>query len=284
MTFLSRRRRSLRREDGFTMIIAMLVLFVSSLLVTAAFVAAEGDVKLTRTDTNQKKAYYAAMAGISAYKYKLSANPNYWQKCPNISETSVPGTEDEKYKVDTLPSKNYTEEECKKNESEVIEQSGSATGTFRIISTGVVGKGSSEVKRSLIATFSHPGFLDYVYLTNYEILDPIAQELEATTAHPDPSAECEHYYAYRVEHKLTELCGDDRLRRQRQIKGPMHTNDAAAICAEGGSEPRSDGHRRQNRNERRTLCRRRSVLRLAQIVGSTPQKALRSRRPKPTAN
>ncbi|HUB37074.1 MAG TPA: hypothetical protein VL972_09630, partial [Solirubrobacteraceae bacterium] len=175
------------------MIVAVLALFISSLVVAAAFVAAQGDAKLTGHDTSHKKAYYAAMAGISAYKYKLSAEPNYWKKCPSITETKVPGAEEESYKVETLPAaKTTTKQECESNQTKILVASGSASGTFRIISTGIVGSGSSEAKVSLIATFTHPGFLDYVYLTNYEILDPTAANLEATTQHPNPAAECEH--------------------------------------------------------------------------------------------
>jgi hypothetical protein len=232
--------RRLRREEGFTMIVAVLILFISSLIVTATFVAAEGDIKLTRTDTNQKKAYYAALAGISAYKYQMSSNAYYWKTCPTIpsaekqkegtKEATVPGTEDEKYAVKTYHSETHTQAECESGkQSAILETTGKAIGTFRIESTGYAGSGSSKATRSLVATFTHPGFLDYVYFTNYEILDPAAQS-------PEPT-ECEHYYAYRVEHSLTGTCGTIQFAANDKVKGPMHTNDAAAICAEGSSKP-----------------------------------------------
>jgi hypothetical protein len=241
-------RRAVLREDGFTMIFAIIVLFVSSLLVAAAFVAANGDVKLTHTSTSAKKAYFAALAGINAYKYKIEDNPNYWIKCPRLPEEGKQAVaenseekvkterQEEEYVVNTLPSEkegktNPTEYEwnkkCKAGEtrqSEIL-QAGNAEGTFRIESTGYSG---TEV-RHLIASFSHPGFLDYVYFTDYEILDPTAQN-------PEP-ANCEHYYEYRNEHNLISECGTIQFASEDKVNGPMHTNDAAAVCGEGSKKP-----------------------------------------------
>ena len=51
-------------EDGFTMIVALIVLTVSTLMIAAAFVAANGDIGNTQRDLDGKRAYYAARAGI----------------------------------------------------------------------------------------------------------------------------------------------------------------------------------------------------------------------------
>jgi hypothetical protein len=213
------------------MIIALGVMFVTSLILAAVFVAANGDIGLTRTDTAQKKAYYAALAGISTYKYHLASKSDYWKSCPTIANENgesvyVPGTTDEKYKVVTLHSTEHTEAECKSGkQAAILQTTGSAIGTFRIESTGTAVEGSKTTTRTLVATFTHPGFINYVYLTNYEILDPAAQN-------PEPT-ECAHYYAYRVEHNLTGTCGTIQFAPTDKVNGPMHTNDAAAICAEG---------------------------------------------------
>jgi hypothetical protein len=218
------RRDLLRREDGFTMLFALLALVVGALLVAAAFTAANGDIKLTRKDTSQKEAYYAALAGVEQYKYKLNSNPNYWIKCPGVSNVKVTGTTDETYTVKTLASTGHSTCESEKQLT-IIETSGSASGTFRIESTG----SSEGVKRSIVATFTHPGFLNYVYFSNYEVEDP-------TNFKPEPT-NCEHYYKYRVEHGLTKECGPIQFAAKDKVNGPMHTNDSADICAEGSSKP-----------------------------------------------
>ena len=250
---LPRLHRVARREDGFTMIAAIMILFVSSLLVTVTLVSAGGDIALTHNSINQKKAYYAALAGISAYQYNLNANSSYWKTCPSIpaqgskeTERTVAGTSHEAtpeyYVVETLPSEEAngakrSKAECESGkQSAIIQTSGSADGTFRIESTGTAGSGSEKVTRKLVATFSHPGFLNYVYLTNYEILDPTAQN-------PEPT-DCEHYYKYRSEHHISD-CVSIEFAPEDKVNGPLHTNDAAEICSSGTKKPTfgREGHK-----------------------------------------
>ncbi len=257
------------------MIFAIIILFVSSLLVAAAFIAASGDVKLTHTTSSEKKAYYAALAGIAAFKYQLEAGPYYWKTCPSIpanatkeekegkrpvgekvkesaeeakrnAEEKRTGKEleTEEYVVKTIPSETasggkHTNEECEhEKQSAILQSEGKAVGTFRIESTGY----SGSEKRNLIATFTHPGFLNYVYFSKYEVEDP--------TNFPEservPTEECEHYYSYRSTHsytfnsktkKLTEWCPPIEFAPEDEVKGPMHTDDAAEVCGSGGKSP-----------------------------------------------
>jgi Tfp pilus assembly protein PilX len=236
MSIRTRIRPAAAREDGFTMIVAIMVLFVSSLFVAAVFVGASGDVSLTRANTNQKDAYYAAMAGISAYKYQLNANTTYWEKCPEIPNGKVPGSTEagvteETYKVKTLPASSWEKEghsTCKsEDQNSIIETSGTASGTFRIESTGIAAKGTKdEVKRSLVATFTHPGYLNYVYLSNFEEADPETRGKS--------EAECEYYHPEREkrekEHLVEkEACISFPWIAADKVEGPFHTNDEADI-------------------------------------------------------
>jgi type II secretory pathway pseudopilin PulG len=217
-------RSTARREDGFTLIFALIVLFIGGLLVAGAFAAVNGDVDVTRRDTSQKKAYYAALAGIEQYKARLNNSEKYWFTCPKGTNVKLTGTTDETYSYKTLPATGHTSCEAK-NQLSVIEGPGAASGTFRIESTGT----SGGAKRSIVATFAHPGFTNYVYFSNYEVEDP-------TTFEPEP-ANCEHYYKYRVEHKLTDECEPIQFAAKDKVNGPLHTNDAADLCAEGSSKP-----------------------------------------------
>ena len=106
-------------------------------------------------------------------------------------------------------------------------------GTFRIRSTGFAG----NAKVSIIATFKRASFLDYVYFTQLETSDPV------TYGYPNPSPKLEGAYAQctltREQGRYLQaipnsnpakLLRRDLLRRQDAINGPMHTNDAFAIC------------------------------------------------------
>lgn len=220
--------RRLQDESGYTLVFAIVVMFVSSLLVTAALASTSGDISLTRTYTSQQKAYFAAQAGIQVYEYHLSVEPNYWLSCPKTSSAeTVAGTTDETYEYETMPSTKY--KTCKANEQvTIIESAASANGTFRIKSIGE----SGGIKRSIVATLDHPGFLNYVFLSNYEVEDP------ATL--PEEPTECAHYLKERESLKVTGKCPDVPFVPGDELNGPFHTNDAAAVCSgggEGGSAP-----------------------------------------------
>ena len=92
-----RRVRSLRGEQGFTMILALGILLVTSLLLAGAFAAVQGDTTLSRSDLDGKRAYSAALAGVQDYLGQLNENAassSWWQNCANdsASNVAVPGT------------------------------------------------------------------------------------------------------------------------------------------------------------------------------------------------
>lgn len=224
-------------ESGFTMIITIGVLLVSGLLMTAAFVAAEGDIHLTHNDTSAKKAYYAAQAGISDYAFHLNADFNYWTYCtggaaasnkalnqagPNpANKVPVPGSSEEEYAIQLLPASTAPvgDQKCDPASpvSTMIQSTGANGGTFRIESTGYSGK----EKRTLLATFAHTSFLNFLYYTQYETLDPATYE---------PSRpECEAFHAEREEKKLP--CSNIQFINADVVNGPMHTEDEASICS-----------------------------------------------------
>ena len=223
-------RRAARADQGFTMIFVVMVLFVSSLLVAGAFAAAQGDIHLTRTNTAQDKAYFAAQAGVQVFQYQLNTSPNYWTTCPHTPEkekvkepVKVPATSDETYTYETLPATGHAA--CESGKQNTIVESGTANGTFRIKATGKSGGKS----RSIVATFTHPGFLNYVFLSNYEIEDPVTHK-------PEP-ANCEHYYEYRVKNGLTGECPAIPFIGEDKVDGPFHTNDSVDICGGFGGNP-----------------------------------------------
>jgi hypothetical protein len=233
-------RRLARDERGFTMIFALMVMLVGSLLATAAFVATNEDVSLNRSYTSSQKAYFAALAGVDEYKFQLTSNPNYWLTCPASvnpvgggEKVPVPGATEEEYAVKTIGANGHPA--CTSgSQATIIETGGTAVGTFRVEATGY----SGTKTRSIVATFTHPGFLNYAWEDNFEVEDP-------STFEPEP-LNCALYYSERKElsegkevqgkklpKELTEcppipfIAGD-------AINGPFHTNDSVDICQFGG--------------------------------------------------
>lgn len=229
--------RAARDERGFAMILAILVLFICGLLVAATVIATSDDVTQTHTYSNQQRAYDAALAGVAAYRNQLSQNFQYWSKCPSETSVAVPGASEETYTYTTLPATEHSV--CEPGvAASVIESGDSASGTFRIESKGTVTGsrcGKHACTRSIVATFKHPSFLDYVFVSNYELADPATVGLAA--------AECEYYYDERKAGKGNSKCEDFPWINNDELKGPFHTNDAADISGkpvfgrEGHNDP-----------------------------------------------
>jgi len=238
-------------EHGFTLIVALGVLLVSSLLMTAAFVAAEGDIHLTQGDTAAKKAYYAALAGVQDYEYHLTQDGNYLTYCttptpanPALNQYYKEGTETplkaselktaevpvgpkgessgEKYAIQLLPAESNEEKPSPKcNTSNVVgsmveQKLGGAAGTFRLQSTGF----AEGKKRTIVATFKNLNFVSYVWYTVYETGD--------SSLYGTPEPECGHFYGERP------ACGafDNYFISEEFVNGPMHTEDHVGICGE----------------------------------------------------
>src|SRR4029077_10265612 len=217
-----RRAVRLRAEDGFTMIIALGVMVVTALLMVAAFTAANGDIHLSHQDLTQKQAYFAALAGVQEYEYKLQNNPNYWQTCEGPKNT-VPNEASERYEVKLLVAstapKGTTVCSTSSPFTSMIESSGTLANTFRIESIGYAGTS----QRTVVATFEVTGFLDYVYFTNFEQGDPAIFNTPS-------SCEEKYYKDWSGKYK----CQSIEFTNGDAVNGPMHTNDSADV---GGSAP-----------------------------------------------
>jgi len=240
----------LRSEDGFTLILALGVMLVSSLLLVAAFTAANGEIHLTSTDRAQKKAYYAAEAGIEDYEYHLTQDGNYLSYCtspPSENKalnqvgstanraTVPPGPSgepsNEQYAIQLLPAESdklVADQKCDPLHlvETMVEEEGSATGTFRIESTGY----SGGEERTIVATFRNANFVSYVWYTKYETGDPVIYG-EPPSGKPNYFTECGNFYGIRPAQGGSPVrCADNLFFGGESVNGPMHTADHAGIC------------------------------------------------------
>ncbi len=229
----------LRAQEGFTMIIAIGVMFVTSLLLVAAFTVANGEVQNSHVSVVQKQAYYAALAGVQQYEYLLQANPNYWQNCI-APESKLPEESGTRYVVTPLVATSAPKgSKCNSESpfSSMIESKGTLANTFRIKSTGYAGGASKSTgaSRSVIATFRVSGFLDYVYYTNYETEDPGLYE----GSNESLAKKCAgKWYSTWSKEKLE--CPAINFITGDHVEGPMHTNDTALVS--GGATFGRSGH------------------------------------------
>jgi Tfp pilus assembly protein PilE len=218
----------LASQDGFTLLVALGVMFVTSLLLAAAFEASRGDIQLSHRNSVQKQAYYAAQAGIQEFEYHMQANPDYWENCPEIAHT-VPQEANEHYEIKLLPASTAPEKTTTCSPSNpfgtMIQSSGAEANTFRVESIGTAGNkavASDYATRKLVATFHVVGFLNFIYFTQYEDGDP--------SLYGGPTAGCENYYATRVKLGVNNECVTIVFANSDTVEGPMHSDDAVDVC------------------------------------------------------
>jgi|SRR5579884_1616588 len=169
---LSRARRRLAREEGFTMVVALLTLLVTSLLITATFVALDNEAHNSGTDLAAKQAYYAARAGMEQFLYDLNQNPNFWQSCTNDTQsaTTLPGA------TGANPPQ-YAWAPVLANGATACSSS-NAIGTLIDTSTGELtmefygySGAKPQVTKGIVVSFRKKSPLDYLWYTVYEALD-----------------------------------------------------------------------------------------------------------------
>jgi type II secretory pathway pseudopilin PulG len=164
-----RTRTRLAAEEGFTMVLALGVLLVTSLLLTAVFFALQGETRSGTNDLSAKQAYAAASAGIESYLYELNQNPNYWGTCSNdtVSSTSVPGSSDgESFSYAPIYANGNTS--CTSNVINSLIDTN--TGTIRMVFTGNAGT-NPVISRSIVVSFRMNSPLDFLWYTHFEAFD-----------------------------------------------------------------------------------------------------------------
>jgi len=238
------RRRD--NEDGFTMISVVLGLSLVVALSIVAVTAVSGDLHLTRNDLDHRRAYEAAKAGVNDYIFHLHDETDYWTNCDEppkpvndavnqvgstAKRRAVPGSTGGEYAIELIPAEG--QEECSTEDpgASMLEQSGLLKGTFRIRSTGF----SNGVEVSVVATFKPATFLDYVYFTQLETLDPVSYGYANPSSQlAGVNSQCSKTFEEgRMDDPIPSAGGNCvviSFVSGDSINGPMHTNDAFVIC------------------------------------------------------
>jgi hypothetical protein len=238
-----------RCQQGFTTVTLMGTLMVGGLLVAASFAAVQPDIGFTQKDDDSKQAYAAAEAGVNYYMNRLGQDNAYWSKCDQVPSPTqnavnlewngsgadprryqkIPGYRAE-YAVELLAVQTTAAgtELCQVGVPDSMVNP--KTGSFRIRATGRVRTPTSAsdkpAKRSIVVTLRRKSFIDFLWFTNYETLDPGAYSPTAQTQTPAwAAANCVFYRDQR-----NGSCQDISFLSVDSLRGPLHTNDSLLIC------------------------------------------------------
>ena len=189
-----------RCQQGFTTVTLMGVLMVGGMLVAASFAVVDPDISLSQKDDDSKQAYAAAEAGLSYYMNRLAQDSGYYTHCANVpsatqnavnTEWSGSGADPRRFRKIPGYKSDYTVELLAVQTAAVAgtelcvqdmpaSMIDASTGSFRIRSTGrartPLNVSDNPKKRSIVATIRRKAFLDYLYFTDRETLDPMAYD------------------------------------------------------------------------------------------------------------
>jgi hypothetical protein len=234
MMILERVRAS--RDDGVVLVMVMwttgILVLLSAIMVSSA-VALQ---KNARHDQTWMASLAAAQAGVDDYISRLNSDGNYWRfgnpavaytgnasaalpSGANVNSafstwTNVPGTTRGQFRYEV-------------NSTNYISQ-----GIIRLRSTGRVGKST----RTMETTIRRRGFLDYLYFTNYETLDPAAYPTtQSSLTRAQADAQCRKWWysgrSFTTGKSVPSAnCLDINFSTGDVVNGPLHTNDAFLVC------------------------------------------------------
>jgi hypothetical protein len=207
------RTRTRNGEQGVAMVTVMMIVLVLTLLMVATVNYAVQSEPLGRRDQNWNAALAAAQAGVDDYLYRLQQDGLYY----TYSATSPPTPANTAFTGwTTIPG---PANQGQYHYSVDISQFG-RQGIVQVISTGRV----RGVQRTIRANMRRRGFLDYLYMTDYEALDPLSGYFsDPATA----TTQCSRYWWQGRPNpptcvRISFVTGDE-------INGPLHTNDTISV-------------------------------------------------------
>jgi hypothetical protein len=213
------RLRARPGEEGFALIGVTLGTLALLTLAVATVAYGVGSQNISRRDQDWNGALSAAEAGIDDYIFRLNANGNYWAY--SVSNPPPDGNGAFAAWVAVPGATNISKFRYSADTSTL-----SVDGTIKLTASGAVGK----ARRTVMATLRRRSFIDYLYFTDYETLDPaLYPNGSSNQTSAWAQANCsKHWYEGRPEggNQCVPITFFDRD----TINGPLHTNDSLLIC------------------------------------------------------
>jgi len=220
-------------EQGFALITVLVSTLALTLLATAMIAYGTGSQNTSRHDQDWNAALSAAEAGVDDYIFRLNENDLYWQY--NSANLPTDGNQAFSNWASIPGDQNPAQFHYTPNTSTI-----GSDGRLRLTSTGRV----NGVTRSISVSLRHRSFLDYLYFTDYETVDPALY-----TGTPFSAAQaqtyCAKYYYGGVGSQRDvsgrsdfsgdsdsngAYCTDIQFITADTLNGPVHSNDAILLC------------------------------------------------------
>jgi hypothetical protein len=193
------------------LMIVLLVMLVITLLSVGLVSQSIGQLPLARSVEDHQAAVQAAQSGVEDYLSLLNTQANYWMTAShNVTTwTPVPG-------VPSAESFRYSADVSTTMRDGIITITADGCSTAKVVA-GVCPGVTQTVRESV----RRAGFLDDVYFTDYEIVDP--NLLDNTTCGNPPNHQWQGSGPNSNCQTIQFATGDT-------LNGPVHSNDAFHIC------------------------------------------------------
>jgi Tfp pilus assembly protein PilX len=230
--FLARRFRTRadgsHDEAGLAMIIVITIVMLMTLIPLAIVQGAIAQLPLARHDQDHESALAAAEAGVDDYMNRLAQNNNYW----TYNAGNPPTPANPAFTGWVAVSGPSTNGECYRYN--VNSTKTASTGIVYLTSSGkriastAAGCSSTGVIRTVTLGLRRQGFLDYLWLTDYEITDPSLSGANATSC---------TYHAWEWNPSISDYgpsspnsCSAVYWTTGAILNGPVHSNDGLYVC------------------------------------------------------
>ena len=231
-------RRFAADQDGFTLVAVTISMMVLGIFAVSAWAAANNALPMTGKDSDSKRAYEAAEAGVQWYQFQIQRDTNYWTKCadtpnsiylkggrPAVSSTTgwrnVPGSA-EAFAIELMGTTN--------SDSVCEADPGTALLTDGVVTVRSTGRFNGKV-RQIVAKFRRAGFIDYIYYTKRETAPPASYKNASDRTWAQNNCD-----TTRLHRPTTGLSSDSRVgcteiqfRDSDVIAGPFHTEDSSVL-------------------------------------------------------
>lgn len=227
----NRNRNRVRGERGVALPMVVGIGAVLFILVATALSISVSSAKKSVSDEDWNAASAAAYAGIADYQSRLVNDNTYYKfgnpaapfSASSASTLRLPtgALENPAFSIGQggawVPVSGATGDAAYRYE--VDNSQYQTRGQLRVRATGRAGTAT----RSVIANVRQKGFIDFLYLTDYETQDPAITGKDQVL--------CTQRYPARPEGNGPGQCGQAiQFRDGETVNGPVHSNDALYIC------------------------------------------------------
>jgi Tfp pilus assembly protein PilX len=207
-------------EAGIAMVVVVMVVMLLTLIPIVIFTQAVQQLPLARHNQDHEAALHAAEAGVDDYLNRLNQNSNYWTYSATNPDPSGNGAFTGFVPVAGPGVNNLSFRYTPDISSTPI------NGVVYLTSTGK----SRDVIRTVKVGLRRQGFLDFLYMTDYEIVDP------ALSGAPTSCVVRAWQWNPSINNygPNTSSCSVVYWTDLSTLNGPVHSNDGLYVCGEPG--------------------------------------------------